>query len=63
MARAHPVPEIDFEEAPIEPTLKSLRRNLNQLRRQAHELDQTALENCLSLAISLTSPRFAKDDC
>jgi hypothetical protein len=61
MARAQPLREVQFEEANIEASLKAVRQNLNQLRRQARELDQTALEECLSLAISLTSTRHIKN--
>lgn len=61
MARAQPLREVQFEEANIEASLKAVRQNLNQLRRQARELDQNALEECLSLAISLTSTRHIKN--
>lgn len=55
MARARALREVEIERPTIETSLKSLRQNLNQLRRQARELDQGAVEECLSLAISLTS--------
>jgi len=42
-------------------SLKALRRNLNELRRQARELEDPALEQCLTLAISLTSTRTKTD--
>lgn len=65
MARSQPLNhspnEVDFKEPTVEASLKALRQNLNQLRRQARELDQIALEDCLSLAISLTSPRDTKN--
>lgn len=57
MARVQSLSEIEIERPAPEATLKALRQNLNQLRRQARELDQPALEDCLSLAISLTSTR------
>lgn len=53
--------EIETDEPSVEASMKSLRRNLNQLRRQARELDQTALEDCLTLAISLTSTRHTSN--
>ena len=55
MPRTQTIRKVDFEEPTIEASLKSLRQNLNQLRRQARELDQHGLEECLSLAIALTS--------
>ena len=55
MSRARTLREVEIEQPPIETSLKTLRQNLNQLRRQARELDQNAVEECLSLAISLTS--------
>ena len=58
MARLQTLRETDFEAQTVEASLKALRQNLNELRRQARELDQAALEDCLSLAISLTSPRL-----
>jgi hypothetical protein len=61
MARAQTLREVEFDEPTIEASLKTVRQNLNQLRRQARELDQTALEDCLSLAISLTSSRYSKN--
>lgn len=57
MARAQALREIEIDEQPVEVSLKTLRQNLNRLRREARKLDQTAVEECLSLAISLTSPR------
>ncbi|MFT5181172.1 MAG: hypothetical protein ACI8S3_001051 [Alphaproteobacteria bacterium] len=60
MARMQTLLTGDFEEPTREASLKSLRQNLNQLRRQARQLDQDALEDCLSLAISLTSSRHVK---
>ena len=61
MARSQSLSEVKLEKHTVETSLKALRQNLNQLRRQARELDQVALEDCLSLAISLTSPRDAKN--
>ena len=61
MARVQTLRNVEFEEPEIEVSLKTLRQNLNQLRRQARELNQAALEDCLSLAISLTSSRYAKN--
>lgn len=62
MDGAQPLSDIDIIEKPAaEASLKSLRQHLNQLRRQARELDQRALEDCLSLAISLTSTRRASN--
>ena len=58
MARVHTLHAIEIEEPSTEATLKAVRHDLNQLRRQARELDQIALEDCLSLAISLTSSRY-----
>lgn len=42
-------------------SLKALRRDLNELRRQARALEEPALEQCLTLAISLTAPRARAD--
>ena len=61
MARAQTLREVEFEQPALEVSLKAVRQNLTQLRRQARELDQVALEDCLSLAISLTSPRQTKN--
>lgn len=61
MVRAHPVRELELDEPTIEASLKTLRQKLSQLRRQARKLDQIALEECLSLAIELTSTRSAKE--
>jgi len=61
MARLHTLHEVEIGEPTNEASLKALRQNLNQLRRQARELDQPALEDCLSLAISLTSPRHTSN--
>ncbi len=58
MARVQSLREVEIEQPPSAASLKALRQNLNQLRRQARALDQTALEDCLSLAISLTSTRY-----
>jgi len=55
MARAQALREVEIEQPTVEMSLKALRRNLNELRRQARELDQGAVEECLTLAISLTS--------
>ncbi len=57
MARAQALREIEIEEPTVETSLKALRQNLNRLRREARKLDQAAVEECLTLAISLTSPR------
>ena len=57
MSRTQALREIEVDEPTIETSMKALRQNLNLLRRQARELEQTALEDCLSLAISLTSTR------
>ena len=57
MDRTQTLRKVDFEEQTMEASLRALRQNLNQLRRQARELDQAAIEDCLSLAISLTLPR------
>jgi hypothetical protein len=61
MARVQTLREIDINEPVNETSLKALRRNLTQLRRQARDLDQTALEECLSLAISLTSSNYTNN--
>ncbi len=61
MARAQTLREVEFEQPALEVSLKAVRQNLTQLRRQARKLDQVALEDCLSLAISLTSPRHTKN--
>jgi len=61
MARAQTLHEVEFDEPNVEASLKTVRQNLSQLRRQARELDQNALEDCLSLAISLASSRYAKN--
>ena len=55
MARLQTLRKVEFEQPTMEASLKALRQNLNQLRRQARELDQHGLEECLSLAIALTS--------
>jgi hypothetical protein len=57
MARAQALREIEIEEPTVETSLKALRQNLNRLRREARKLDQFAVEECLTLAISLTSQR------
>jgi hypothetical protein len=57
MARAQALREIEIEEPTVETSLKALRQNLNRLRREARKLDQSAVEECLTLAISLTSQR------
>ncbi|TDJ61942.1 MAG: hypothetical protein E2O36_05515 [Proteobacteria bacterium] len=61
MARAQTLHEVEFDEPTVEASLKTVRQNLNQLRRQARDLDQAALEDCLTLAISLTSTRYTKN--
>lgn len=61
MARVQALREIELKEPPRETSLKTLRQNLTQLRRQARELDQNALEDCLSLAISLTSSSYTNN--
>ena len=61
MARVQTLREVDLEEPNNEISLKEMRQNLNQLRQQARALDQVGLEDCLSLAISLTSNRYSKD--
>jgi len=61
MARTQSLRKVDFEEPTVEASLKTLRQNLNKLRRQAHELNQVALEDCLKLAISLATPPQVKN--
>ncbi len=61
MASTQALREIEIEEPTVDTSIKVLRRNLNRLRREARKLDQTAVEECLSLAISLTSPRRQAD--
>ncbi|MCZ6770664.1 MAG: hypothetical protein O7G83_01595 [Proteobacteria bacterium] len=61
MARVQTLCEVELEKPNHEISLKEMRQNLNQLRQQARELDQVGLEDCLSLAISLTSNRYSKD--
>lgn len=61
MARAQSLREVEAERPASEKSLKALRQNLTQLRRQARELDQNALEDCLSLAISLTSTSYKRN--
>jgi hypothetical protein len=46
---------IDHQKSDL--ALRELRRNLNRLRREARKLDQAAIEDCLTLAITLTSAR------
>ena len=41
-------------------SLTALRRQLNELRRQARQLDRPALEECLSLAVALANPKTTK---
>lgn len=47
--------------AATQASLKALRRDLNELRRQARALEEPALEQCLTLAISLTASRARAD--
>ncbi len=61
MASTQALREIEIEEPTVDTSIKVLRRNLNRLRREARKLDQTGVEECLSLAISLTSPRRQAD--
>lgn len=61
MARAQSLREVEVEQPASETSLKALRQNLTLLRRQARELDQNALEDCLSLAISLTSTSYTRN--
>ncbi len=56
MARVQAIRKPEIENPSTEAALKALRRSLSQLRRQARELDQVALEECLSLAIEITNP-------
>ena len=57
MARTQELRELDTDKSSDAASLKKLRQNLNRLRREARKLDQAGVEECLSLAISLTSPR------
>ena len=57
MARTQEHRERDHEKSSGDASLKTLRQNLSRLRREARKLDQTGVEECLSLAISLTAPR------
>lgn len=41
-----------------EMSLKAIRRQLNELRRQARALNRPALEECLSLAVQLANPKI-----
>ncbi len=41
-------------------SLTTIRRQLNELRRQVRQLDRPALEECLSLAVALTNPKTLK---
>jgi len=68
MARFEALSVTEPEEIPDSPmppstqvSLKALRRNLNELRRQARALEEPALEQCLTLAISLTASRARTD--
>jgi hypothetical protein len=45
---------------PDEVSLASIRRQLNELRRQVRQLNRPALEECLSLAVALASPKNQK---
>jgi hypothetical protein len=42
---------------PDDVSLTAIRRQLNELRRQARQLDRPALEECLSLAVALANPK------
>lgn len=42
---------------PDDVTLSTIRRQLNELRRQARQLNRPALEECLSLAAALANPK------
>lgn len=67
MSRFQALRTSDSEDAPdttpasMQPSLKALRRDLNELRRQARALEEPALEQCLTLAISLTASRARAD--
>ena len=41
-------------------SLVAIRRQLNELRRQARQLERPALEECLSLAVALANPKTLK---
>ena len=43
-----------------ETSLATIRRQLNELRRQARQLERPALEECLSLAVALANPKTQK---
>jgi len=49
--------DVKVEQPTIDASLRVLRQDLNRLRREARKLDQTAIEECLSLAIALTAQR------
>ncbi len=57
MAKRQKPRKTKIEEPTIEESLRALRLHLNQLRRRARALDQAAIEECLTLAIYLSSPQ------
>ena len=57
MAKVQALRVANSENEPIDISLKDLRQNLNELRRKARLLEQPAVEECLTLALELTSSR------
>ena len=61
MAKVQALRVADSENGPIDSSLKDLRQNLNELRRKARLLEQPAVEECLTLALEVTSSRRMSD--
>lgn len=57
MAKIQALRVADIENGPNNISLKDLRQNLNELRQMARLLEQPAVEECLTLALELTSSR------
>ena len=57
MAKIQALRAVDTETLPSDISLKDLRQNLGELRRKARLLEEPAVEQCLTLALELTSSR------
>jgi hypothetical protein len=57
MAKVQALRTTDAQNLTSDISLKDLRQNLNELRRKARLLEQPAVEECLTLALELTSSR------
>jgi hypothetical protein len=57
MAKIQALRAVDTGTLPSDISLKDLRQNLGELRRKARLLEEPAVEQCLTLALELTSSR------